>query len=91
MLFLKDYRHDSSITTLAGWLFFNTYLITKKTKYKNAANKCITSLMHTTRRNGVVDFCQGDTKGMGDYAKTFDLMPFVQGLTIRLSIGLSKL
>ena len=40
--------------------------------------------MKVTRRNGVIDFCQGDTKGIGLYATTFDLMPFVQGLTIRL-------
>jgi len=84
MLAVKNYRHDSSITALAGWLFLNTYYITKDNKYADAADKCITSLMKVTRRNGVIDFCQGDTKGIGDYAKTFDLMPFVQGLTIRL-------
>ena len=90
VLFLKDYRHDSSITTLAGWLFYNTYLITEDSNFKIAANKCLTSIMKATRRDGIIDFCQGDTKGIGIYATTFDLMPFVQGLTIRLASRLSN-
>jgi unsaturated rhamnogalacturonyl hydrolase len=81
---VQSMRHDSSITTLAGWLFYNAYLITNEATFLNAANKCVESLMKVTRRNGVIDFCQGDTKGIGVYAETFDLMPFVQGLTVRL-------
>lgn len=77
-------RHDSSITTLAGWLFYNVHSITNDVQYLNAAKACIISLMKVTRRNGAIDFCQGDTKGIGVYATTFDVMPFVQGLTIRL-------
>lgn len=84
MLAVDSSRHDSSITVLAGWLFFNNYLITKEKIYLESSKKCIESLMQVTRRNGSIDFCQGDTKGIGIYASTFDLMPFVQGLTIRL-------
>lgn len=91
MIAVKNYRHDSSITTLAGWLFLNAYKINSNKLYYNAANKCIDSLMGVTRRDGVIDFCQGDTKGIGDYAKTFDLMPFVQGLTIRLYNTLNEI
>ncbi len=83
-------RHDSSITTLAGLLFLTTYKITGEEKYYKAADNCVTSLMKVTRRDGVVDFCQGDTKGIGVYAETFDLMPFVQGLVIRLTTELEK-
>ena len=90
LLTVKGMRHDSSITTLAGWLFWNSYLITQDEKYLNAANRCIESLMKVTRRDGVIDFCQGDTKGIGVYAETFDLMPFVQGMTVRLVNAIEK-
>ncbi|MGZ0017178.1 glycoside hydrolase family 88 protein [Yeosuana sp. AK3] len=83
-------RHDSSITTIAGWLFLNAYLVSNDSVYLNAAKKCIKSLMKVTRRNGAIDFCQGDTKGIGVYATTFEVMPFVQGLTIRLAQSLKK-
>ncbi len=89
MIGVDGSRHDSSITVLAGWLFYNAFSITNEKKYLVAAHSCINSLMKATRRNGVIDFCQGDTKGIGIYATTFDLMPFVQGLTIRLANKLS--
>ena len=84
-------RHDSSITTIAGWLFYNTYCITKDTSYLKASKACVKSLMKATRRDGSIDFCQGDTKGIGVYAAAFDVMPFVQGLAIRLMINIKEL
>jgi len=90
MIAVDSSRHDSSITTIAGWLFYTAYIINNDKEYLLAARKCIQSLMKVTRRNGVIDFCQGDTKGIGIYATTFDLMPFVQGLTIRLASSLES-
>ena len=90
MLAVESSRHDSSITSIAGWLFYCSYIITNDNKYLKASKDCVDRLMKVTRRNGVIDFCQGDTKGIGLYATTFDLMPFVQGLTIRLASRLSK-
>ena len=46
-------------------------------------NKGIKYLMKVTRRNGIVDFSQGDTKDIGVYSQLFDKMPFTQGLAIR--------
>jgi len=83
-------RHDSSITSLAGWLFYNAFIITKEVRLLNASKACLNCLMKVTRRSGAIDFCQGDTKGIGIYATTFDVMPFVQGLTIRLAESLKK-
>jgi len=91
MIAVDGSRHDSSITVLAGWLFFNTYLITKDDKHLKASKKCIESLMKVTRRNGAIDFSQGDTKGIGIYASTFDVMPFTQGLAIRLAQSLNQI
>ncbi len=90
MIAVDSSRHDSSITAIAGWLFYTAFMINKNEKYLLAAKKCVQSLMKVTRRDGVIDFCQGDTKGIGLYATTFDLMPFVQGLTIRLASALES-
>ena len=56
-----------------------------------AATKAEKALMSMTRRNGLVDFAQGDTKGMGLYSDYFSTMPFVQGMTLYLSKRLDDL
>ena len=43
------------------------------------------SIDERTRRNGVIDYCQGDTYGIGYYSKLFSVMPFAQGLALKLS------
>lgn len=87
MLVVANSRYDSSATSIVGWLLFNAYQITGDNKYREASHKCITRLMKATRKDGSIDFCQGDTKGIGMYADTFDIMPFVQGLTVRLAVA----
>ena len=47
--------------------------------------------MKATRRNGAVDYCQGDTYGIGYYSQIFSVMPFVQGLTLMLSKQLDSI
>ena len=49
-----------------------------------SADKAIGYLMGVTRRNGAVDFSQGDTKDIGVYSTLFDILPFTQGFCIRL-------
>lgn len=84
MLQVPSSRYDSSITTLAGWLFLHAWLITGNAKYYHTLKGCICALKKSTRRNGAIDHCQGDTKGIGVYAQDFDVMPFVQGITVAL-------
>lgn len=40
-------------------------------------------LRSVTRITGALDWCQGDTKGIGIFAKKFGVMPFAQGFLIR--------
>lgn len=40
-------------------------------------------LLSCTRITGAIDWCQGDTKDIGVFAQTYDLMPFAQGMTLR--------
>jgi unsaturated rhamnogalacturonyl hydrolase len=41
--------------------------------------------MKVTRRDGVIDFSQGDTKAIGVHSQEFDLLPFTQGFALRAS------
>ena len=36
-----------------------------------------------TKKNGEVDFSQGDTKDIGVYSVLFDILPFAQGFALR--------
>jgi unsaturated rhamnogalacturonyl hydrolase len=40
-------------------------------------------LQKVTRRNGAIDFSQGDTKGIGMHSQRFDILPFTQGFVLR--------
>lgn len=90
MLFNKNERFESSGTALIGLLFVKAYEITADDVYLKAALSVERALMKNTRRDGTVDFAQGDTKGIGFYSRTFDRMPFAQGITLYLSKKLDR-
>lgn len=83
--------YDSSTTSMLGYFFSICYEITGERKYLDAAIKCRNKLMTTTRKNGEVDFAQGDTKDIGVYSQKFDILPFAQGITLRLAEKLEAL
>ena len=76
-------RHDSSATAMIGGLLC-------RMGYREEAEKCLAYLMSVTRRNGEVDFAQGDTMGIGNYSHRFDPMPAAQGFALRLAKKLDK-
>ena len=59
--------------------------ITGEEKYIIAAKRTIEALMSVTQRNGAIDFCQGDTKGVALYSTRLTVMPFIQGLSVLLA------
>lgn len=71
---------EGSASVLAGLLFFEAYLISEDEKYKKITDRVLSFLMTITQRNGAIDMCQGDTKGVGIYSMRFGYMPFAQGL-----------
>jgi len=84
LLFVKESRFDSSTTAAMCWFF------TLAAQIPEIAEQCLAAsesglkyLQLVTRRNGVVDFSQGDTKGIGVYSQNFDILPFTQGLVLR--------
>lgn len=79
---MKD-TYDSSATAVLAYFYMHCFYIFSNEKYKNIADKCLMKLKSVTRINGKVDWCQGDTKGIGIFSQTYDIMPFTQGLTLR--------
>ncbi|CAH1207737.1 hypothetical protein PAECIP111891_03085 [Paenibacillus allorhizoplanae] len=76
---------DSSTTATLGWFMLNASQIDEISDIcRQSANQAIRYLMKATRRNGAVDFSQGDTKDIGVYSMLFNVLPFTQGFCIRL-------
>lgn len=78
-------RPDSSTTATLGWFLLNASQITEISQEAlSGAERAVKYLMTVTRRNGAVDFSQGDTKDIGVYSMLFSILPFTQGFCIRL-------
>lgn len=80
----KESRPDSSTTATLSWFLVNASKIKDISKEcLDSTEKAITYLMTVTRRNGEVDFSQGDTKDIGVYSMLFNVLPFTQGFSVR--------
>lgn len=81
----SETRPDSSTTATLAWFLLNAAIIEDiSKKCLDSTEKAINYLMTVTRRNGVVDFSQGDTKDIGVYSILFNILPFTQGFCIRV-------
>ena len=89
-LFDPTSRKESSGTALAGILFVRAYELGADKRFLQAAAKAERALMRMTRRNGAVDYAQGDTLGIGVYSRRFDILPFAQGMALYLSKALDR-
>lgn len=84
MVTREEARADSSATAALGWFLVNAAQIEEISAVcLDSSNKAIGYLMKVTRRNGAIDFSQGDTKDIGVYSTLFNILPFTQGLAIR--------
>lgn len=84
-VFIADSPVEGSVTSLAGLLMLEAYTITGDKIYLRGAQGAIRQLMAVTQRNGALDMCQGDTKGIGNYSTRFGYMPFAQGMALLLT------
>lgn len=83
-LLVPESRADSSTVATLCWFFSVAGQIPEISTECNAAKeKGLNYLRQVTRRNGAVDFSQGDTMGIGMYSRAFDIMPFTQGFVLR--------
>lgn len=83
-IFNPSSPRESSGTALAGLLFSRAYKLSRDACFMEAAEKCVGALMTMTRRDGALDFAQGDTLGISLYSTRFDILPFAQGITLLL-------
>lgn len=90
-VFNQRERMESSGTVLIGLLFLTAYKFSNEVKFLDAAKRAEKALMMATRRDGALDYCQGDTYGIGYYSHIFSIMPFAQGLLVRLTKQLDSL
>ncbi len=80
----KESRIDSSTTAILAYFLVNASKLDEiKKEAVMAFNKAIKYLMSVTRRNGSIDFSQGDTKDIGVYSMSFSILPFTQGFALR--------
>lgn len=81
---------ESSGTALIGLLMLTASRLTGNARFLDAARRVERALMGVTRRNGALDMCQGDTKGIGMYSDVWSIMPFAQGMALRLAAELDR-
>lgn len=75
---------DSSTTATLAWFMSNAAQIEViKQECQLAKEKALNYLMEVTRRDGAIDYSQGDTKAIGVYSQHFDILPFTQGFALR--------
>ena len=80
----KETRIDSSTTATLGYFLVCASEIEEITEScLEGYNKAIKYLMSVTKKNGEIDFSQGDTKDIGVYSILFDILPFAQGFALR--------
>lgn len=80
-------RSDSSTTATLAWFLTNAATISSiESECKLATEKALGYLMKVTRRDGAIDFSQGDTKAIGVHSQEFHILPFTQGFALR-SVG----
>jgi unsaturated rhamnogalacturonyl hydrolase len=80
----SECRSDSSATATLCWFLLNAAKIDGISKECfNSVENAFSYLMKVTKRDGAVDFSQGDTKDIGVYSMEFGILPFTQGFSIR--------
>ena len=75
--------YDSSVTAALAYFYRRCGEFFDSADYHVVADRCLDKLRSVTRITGAIDWCQGDTKGIGVFAQTYSAMPFAQGLALR--------
>lgn len=73
---------DSSACAMLAYCYAYMGDLLENDEYKSLAKKMREKLKTVTRRSGVVDFCQGDTHGIGFYSERLCVVPAAQGFAI---------
>ena len=89
-MLLNDSLADSSAAAMFAYCYAYMFSLTKKEEYRKSAEKILGYLRSVTRRDGVIDFSQGDTGGIGYYSSSYSVVPAAQGFTAAAAELLNK-
>lgn len=81
MLFTPSLE-DSSAGAMLAYCFAVLHDLTENDEYKSSCVRLLEHLKSCTRRNGVIDYAQGDTQGIGFYSDTLRVVPATQGFAV---------
>lgn len=81
MLFTSSLE-DSSAGAMIAYCLACVSKLTDNDELKKTCKKTLGHLKSCTRRNGVIDYSQGDTMGIGFYSDGFRVVPAAQGFAV---------
>lgn len=81
MLFTESLE-DSSAGAMLAYCFAVMYDLAESDEYKASCVRLLEHLKTCTRRNGVIDYSQGDTQGIGFYSDNLRVVPAAQGFAV---------
>lgn len=73
---------DSSASAMLAYCFAYIAGLTESDEFEECCRKTLRHLKTCTRRNGVIDYAQGDTMGIGFYSDGFRVVPAAQGFAV---------
>lgn len=82
---LSEQGIESTATAMLGHLCAALYARTKDEAYGTAARNAQRALLCAVRKNGEVDYAQGDTKGVGFYSVRLTAAPAALGFALLLT------
>lgn len=81
MIFCNS-AEDSSAAAMLAYCYSFMWSLIQNDEYRTVAENVLGHLKGCTRRNGVIDYSQGDTRGIGFYSDSFTVMPAAQGFAV---------
>lgn len=81
---------DSSATSMIAYMLAFAGELSKNDTFTQSARKAMDYIFSVTRRDGTVDYSQGDTMGIGFYSAHSLVLPAAQGFALRTYNLLNK-
>jgi unsaturated rhamnogalacturonyl hydrolase len=81
-MFFTPSLEDSSAGAMLAYCFAYIAKLTESDEFGACCKKALRHLKTCTRRNGVIDYAQGDTMGIGFYSDSLRVVPAAQGLAV---------
>lgn len=73
---------DSSAGAILAYCFAHLSKVIENDDFEICCKKTLRHFKNCTRRNGVIDYSQGDTMGIGFYSDGFRIVPAAQGFAV---------